>query len=253
MLLKSYLGGDVYECDDVNLAHYQAVSPWPVKSLQPWQEVQVRGAALFHLAVIANNRQVLVKTHNMHGEVAGMPLFAPAFVRRVVYMVRDPRDVACSMTNHFGITAADAVAFMGQASRLDDPQRALQLLGSWSQHVMTWTDKYKQIQPLVVRYEDLHNDTPGKFSEILTFMDWPIEAERVAKAVDGTQFDKLQADEQRDGFEGAGKGAFFRSGRPSGWLDELAPELARQIEADHGEVMREHGYELEGGESDGTI
>ena len=36
---------------------------------------------------------------------------------------------------------------------------------------------------------------------------------------------------------------FFRSGKIGSWEEELAPEVARQIERDHGEMMKKFGYE----------
>jgi hypothetical protein len=245
MLLRHYHQGELAEYADSSLLFYQVVSPYPVTALTPWQQIQIRGAAMFYLACSANNNPTLIKSHHSFGEFAGIQLFPEAFTRRVIYVVRDPRDVACSMTNHFGKSHEEAVEFINAPARLGDEPHMVHLINTWSEHVHSWTTQQK-VSTCIVKYEDLQKDTAQELREILEFLEWEIDEERIAKAVEANQFEKLQAHEAENGFKEAKQhGPFFRRGIVGSWRDELTPELVQKIEEKHGEEMKRQGYEPE--------
>ena len=88
----------------------------------------------------------------------GEPLFPADVSRGVIYLVRDPRDIAVSYAHHCGIPPAASV------KRINNPVAGLarkhpwlqvtQRVGGWSNHVRSWADQ-ADIPILVVRYEDL--------------------------------------------------------------------------------------------------
>jgi hypothetical protein len=243
-LLRTYLGGVVLDVADNGLMSYQAVSTHPVTELTVWQEVQIRGAALFCLSTGANNNPTLVKTHHLFGEIAGIPLFAPAFCRRVVYVVRDPRDIACSLAHHFDTDYVAAVNFMRSNSVLKDSDgyKLDHIVGTWSTHVKSWTEQEK-VSTIIIRYEDLMDDPVKELSEIVVAMEWDLDEDRILTAVETNQFSVLQEQEQKVGFhEAMPHGPFYRRGIVGSWKDELDPKLVEQIEQDHEEMMKEYGY-----------
>ncbi len=242
-LLKSYHGGPLMDHMDSILYWSQAVCAVPVDRLMPWHEVQIRGAALFHLAAAAKNGQALVKTHNANWTVHGVPLFAASWVRRAIYLVRDPRDIAVSMAHHWGKDAAEVVELMGRKeARIQDTEKMNHFLGTWSQHVYSWIT-CTQFPVLVVRYEELYADAEKELRQVVEFLDWPVDDARLSAAVEANRFDKLQAGERRHGFREASEfGPFFRRGIVGAWQDELAPELAERIEQEHGDMMARLGY-----------
>ncbi len=98
----------------------------------------------------------------------------------------------------------------------------------------------------VVRYEDLHADTAKELRDIVTFLGWEIDEDRIARAVEDNRFELWQEREKREGFSEVRKhGPFFRRGIVGGWRDELEPELVERIEKDHGEQMVAQGYQPE--------
>jgi len=171
-------------------------------------------------------------------------------VHRVVYIVRDPRDVAVSSAHHFGKPAEAVVADM------NDPQFTIgrsqgqlnpnveQYLSTWSRHVASWLDA-PELPVHCVRYEDMIVAPERIFADTVRFLALDHTAEEIARAVQAAAFDKLAEQEARDGFSerlGNAVSPFFRRGKPGGWRTELAPALAGKIEHDHGPVMRRLGY-----------
>jgi hypothetical protein len=178
----------------------------------------------------------------------GASIVASDITLAAVYIIRDPRDVAVSFAHHAGRSIEWAVNALGDeetafaAGGMDNHEQVAQHLGSWSHHVRGWCE-----QPLfpveVVRYEDLHADPAAQLRRIAELGKLKVTREAVDRAVSVARFESLRALEQRDGFrERAGERQFFRRGRAGSWRDELAPALARQVERDHGEVMRAYGY-----------
>jgi hypothetical protein len=245
LMLLSYYEGEIAHYADSSLLFYQAVSPYPIGALTPYQEIQIRGAAMFYLACSANNNQTLIKSHHAFGEMRGVDLFPLAFVRRAIYVMRDPRDVACSMTRHLGKTYEEAVEFMNRQAYLGGAPHVRHFINNWSQHIHSWTNQNK-VPTIIIRYEDLHTDPAKELREIVAFLDWEVDEDRIQAAVEANTFDKLQADERKNGFQEARKhGPFFRRGIVGAWRDELTPELVQAIEENHADEMRAQRYEPE--------
>jgi hypothetical protein len=251
-LLKSY-SPELIQYSDSSLLAFQTVASLPLESLTIWQQMQLRGAALFFLSCMANNSETLIKSHHMFGkwridenDDIGIPLFTPVWVGRAIYVVRDPRDVACSLANHMGYSHTRAVEFMAEHNAtLSDGLQATHIITSWSEHVQSWTGQ--QAAPtLLVRYEDLQEDPESELRDIVEFMGWEVDEQKISQAVEDNRFEKWQQREQTEGFSEARQhGPFFRRGIAGGWRDELAPELVKQIEEQHTSQMIAMGYELE--------
>lgn len=169
--------------------------------------------------------------------------------RAAVYMVRDPRDVAVSWAHHADVPLAVAVeglcspraCLAGDTRRLDDQVR--QRLGTWSQHVRSWTEN-PPFPVHVVRYEDCLVDPVPAFHAAFRSVGVETSVEETAKAVDEASFDRLRDQETAKGFRErqSSRTPFFRSGLAGGWKDSLPPELAQKLLDHHGEVMARYGY-----------
>ncbi len=190
-------------------------------------------------------------TRNSEGDL----LFPPAVTGGVVYLIRNPLDVAVSYAHHGGRTVEDAVGRLcGVNSRLYEATERLgdqlpQRLLSWSAHVRSWVDQ-AGMRVTVVRYEDILAEPEASFSTILEALDLELEPERLARAIEHSRFERMQDQERRMGFRERPLRAdapFFRRGQAGTWRTELSPELARKIVEAHGEVMRRYGYQDKNG------
>ena len=226
---------------DTETYAHQVVSPVSLNYLDPAQKVYLRSAALMHLRM-RNLTQCILKTHCADIKVNDVRLIPPTLTDKRIYILRDPRDVVISFAKHMGITVDRAIElFAHVGNALNMPETAPAFLTTWSRHVGSWAFN----SDVVIRYEDLRDDTAGQFKRVLEVLGWEIDEARIEKAVSDCEFAKLKAQEDKDGFlESSGHGRFFNQGKSGHWQEVLTPEQIKQIESDHGEMMEKVGYIL---------
>ena len=168
--------------------------------------------------------------------------YDPALAR-VIYVLRDPRDVMVSYWHFQRLTEASFQLGLREFVQRDDhwPCR-------WDEHVAGWLLDHRPRDMLVVRYEDLQRDPAKALREMLEFARLPARAEDVERAVAAGGFENMQRGESRSGFSMDGAAplrgeSFVRRGKVGGWQDELDAEALACLEAKYGEVMRKVGYE----------
>ncbi len=195
------------------------------------------------------------KVHDAYTENgAGEPLFPAEATRGVLYIARNPLDVAVSYANHMGSDTERSVHHMGEGNASlcgATTGQAIQLrqrLLSWSGHVRSWLQS--PLPVLVVRYEDMRLDPLHAFTRIAEFLELPSDEVAVAEALRLCEFERLQAKEAEGGFreKPARAPVFFRRGKVGDWKEELTPEQVDRIVEDHRDVMEELGYLGPGGQ-----
>jgi aryl sulfotransferase len=135
-------------------------------------------------------------------------------------------------------------AYCAKPGRLDTQLR--HKLSGWSGHVASWLEQ-TDIPVHLLRYEDLQADTFGALRRALAFARRPVTDEEITRAIACADFAELRRQEQDKGFGETPRragGLFFRRGEVGCWRDELTPEQVARIEATHGPMMRQLGYEL---------
>jgi len=216
-------------------------------------EVQRLRPAVFRRLAAAAGDLSLCKVHDAYVSVGDEPLFPTDATFGAVYVVRDPRDVAVSVAHHRQWPVAQAVDFLCTpdvdmaASRRRMNRQLRQPLGSWSQHVRSWTDPDGAAGAFavrVVRYEAMHTDLPAILRDLAAMLDWPADAAVIAGAVAASGFDGLRRQEAVAGFSErpSAMPVFFRSGRAGGWRRVLSSAEVDRIERCHGATMARFGY-----------
>ena len=201
---------------------------------------------------IANNSQELIflKVHDAYTRNSdGEPLFPKEATRGVIYLIRNPFDVAVSFAHHTGHTVNEMIprmckedfAFASRNSSLNE-QLGQKLL-SWSGHVLSWVDE-PDLNVHVVRYEDMLADGKATFTAVLQFSGLEVDEARLAKAIRFSSFNQLQTQEQTQGFRERSPRAqaFFRQGKTGGWRQVLSQAHVDKLIETHREVMRRFGY-----------
>ncbi|ABQ25555.1 sulfotransferase domain-containing protein [Geotalea uraniireducens] len=200
-----------------------------------------------------------MKVHDAWGRTdRGEALFPADVTAGVVYIVRNPLDMAMSCAHHWGVdidTAAESMcdptfATSRSLGGLSDQLRQSML--SWSGHVQSWLDE-SGLPVHVVRYEDLLAAPAATFGGVVRFCGLPFDAARVGKAVAFSDFSELQRQEREKGFRERSlraPGSFFRRGQAGAWREELPPELVNRLIAAHGEMMKRFGYTTHQGGND---
>lgn len=258
MLMDTYFKGiptHKVQFDDLVRWAFQSASPRPLGALNHAEFAMLRPAMMMHLWEIADVRgevtdqpkRFYAKTHHFCGGVQGMPLWTPAWADRVIYIVRDPRDVAPSLADYMDIEIEKALEMMADSDATIEKMAGLpHMLGSWSQHVSSWrqTDR---IPVKTVRFEDLKADTVGTVRSILEWLpDVNVREDRLAMACGSTEFERVSRLEDELGFQESPdqQEKFFRKGQASQGAELSAEQEARVVE-DHHEVMEQMGYKLD--------
>jgi len=191
---------------------------------------------------------LFMKVHDMWQVLdTGQAMFPADVTIGVVYIVRNPLDMACSLANHYGITAEGAVEKLcGVApprTPLGLPNQLRQHLGSWSEHVRSWVDE-SGLAVHTVRFEDLVADTVGMFEGMVRFARFDLDPDRARQAVTSSQFTELQRQEASGGFRERPPSAtvFFRRGQVGAWRQELPARLVSRLVDANSEMMGRFGY-----------
>ncbi|PVA11208.1 sulfotransferase [Pelagivirga sediminicola] len=196
--------------------------------------------------IIANGADVnLVKTHNIRSLAYGTELIPPKYTRSAVYIMRNPLDMVLSFARHYGIDVEEAADVIGRTdnSNASDSSTVWQFLGSWSEHVKSWTQS-APYPSLVLRYEDLLAKPEKSFGALVEHLGMPLDAERLDRAIRFASFDEVKAQEAKSGFaENPGKSeTFFTSGKAGAWKEALTDDLVKKLKTDHRDVMKRFGY-----------
>jgi hypothetical protein len=170
---------------------------------------------------------------------------------RVIYIVRDPRDVALSQYHYcrkrrkieddFPIECFVAQFVTGET--WDN--------ASWGQNVLTWVATREGDQRfLLLRYEDMIADTGHELKKVAAFLGLHVTDEQIARAVERSSAGQMrkmeQAQSEKSGLmKGSRKDlSFVRVASAGGWRSQLPPALVARIEAAWEPIMRHLGYEL---------
>ncbi len=108
-----------------------------------------------------NKNITFFKTHNALCTIEDNPFTNKENTKAAIYVVRDPRNVITSISNHYEIDANQSYDFMNNMNKLlvgvnfkEDKSSVATVLGNWSEHYKSWKNiKFAPI--LVIKYEDL--------------------------------------------------------------------------------------------------
>jgi aryl sulfotransferase len=222
----------------------------PSAALSYDQECNLRPRA-FEVLAAETRPPAFFKVHDAyHPTPEGKALFPQAATAGAVYVVRDPRAVAVSLSHHMAEPLDRSIAFMddhdaalARSTRLLSDYLRQRLL-RWSEHVESWLGAPFAVH--LVRYEDMQADPHAACAAVAAFLGLPCDPATIAAAVEATSFSRLQAQERASGFTEKPRhaAAFFREGRADGWRQVLTPQQVARIVAAHGAMMQRCNYDL---------
>ncbi len=165
---------------------------------------------------------VFIKTHQALVMDRGTSTINFAATSGAIYIVRNPLDVAISYAHHMGRSIDETIESIGtrDIETVVTDIAVYEVYGSWSQHVHSWTHKpHPAIH--VMRYEDMVAAPAEHFGRLVRHLLLDTTAAEIAEAIDRCSFDKLRAQEERDGFRERPEVSqrFFREGRPGQWRE----------------------------------
>ena len=202
------------------------------------------------IAIEGENRISEFRCYKAHHQLSELGVDPNDPDNRVIYILRDPRDVTLSGANHFQFDRFPAIArFFGllpngkklyrhtiyhllapESYRINRMTEAV-LHGdatvhnwcriSWSAHLRPYQDN----SVLMIRYEDLLSTPKEKSVEILNCLGLSRSSDQIDAAVRNQSFEFKKAEFLKSGERGRAK--FLRSGTSGRWREKL-PEQAKQ-------------------------
>ncbi len=176
--------------------------------------------------------------------------FDPRY-KKVIYIVRDPRDVVLSHYN-----------WQRKRREIDDQYPLGRYIsrfiagdlagwGSWGEHVLSWlATRHNSSDFLLLRYEAMLAEPLGELGKVAIFLGIDATQEALATAVERSSADNMRKLEKTQGDEWVStKGRrkdipFVGKAKHGGWQSLLPESSVEEIESAWGPLMKTLGYEL---------
>jgi Sulfotransferase domain len=178
--------------------------------------------------------------------------FDPRFPR-VLYIVRDPRDLVLSYYN-FQRKCRQIADDYPLADYVDDfvNRRLISAgWGSWAENVASWIyTRQKHSGFLLIRYEDMQSDTKQELERIAAFLGLKPTPERLKQAIAASSPERMREMERAQSDQWVAtkkhrKDIPFVGAAASGrWQSELPAALVAKIESTWGDLLSTLGYPL---------
>ncbi len=152
---------------------------------------------------------------------------------RFIHVIRDGRDVACSM-----VAAARNNGF-GTGS-IGDSAAAWKKFLSAARTGATNREGYME-----VRYEEFLSSPAEGYRQILDFCKLPADPAWVAEMLASNSFEKMKEARRTGDAEVQSSAAHYRKGKAGTWREEMTTQEAYAFERGAGDLLRELGYETE--------
>lgn len=192
---------------------------------------------------------IFCKTHCALLSIRGFPTVNLQVSAGAIYIIRNPLDVVISFADFQGADI-DTASRMMATENFETPlggSNVIEILGSWSQHVATWTAQQNQ-SVHVVRYEDLSMSPIKAFGGVGKFLGLDVPRGRLERAIKNSSFKVLRAQEDKLGFveRSPAQERFFRKGKAGQWRETLSRDQIAAVVDAHREQMDRFGYIPEG-------
>jgi hypothetical protein len=173
--------------------------------------------------------------------------------RKIIYIVRDPRDVALSyydfhrknrqIEDDYPLEAWVGDFVRGKLISAD--------WGSWGENVSSWIyTRGRSPDFLLLRYEDMFENTKEELARIARYLGIEATPERLANAIERSSADRMRELEKLEENQWVATKKhrkdipFVRVAKAGGWRTKLPESCVARIESAWGELMSTLGYEL---------
>tara|TARA_B100000963_G_scaffold361740_1_gene399128 strand:+ start:11137 stop:12042 length:906 start_codon:yes stop_codon:yes gene_type:complete len=207
---------------------------------------------------------IFLKTHSGLFEIDGNPFTSANNSRGIIYIVRDPRDVSISWSNHNGISLDESINFItNDYAYLDWPNIKngteilnknlvpKSFLSSWDKHVISWTSLKWKTPLLVISYEDLVYNKEIIIKKIIRFFEknynfkFNNKETKIKNIIKTTDFNEFKKFEETDNFKERTKyGKFFSTGKKDQWKNQMNLNQINKVEKRFEKTMKMFNYKL---------
>ena len=205
-----------------------------------------------------DNKIKFLKTHNLNCKIDNYSFSDRNNTIGTIYIVRDPRTLIDSISNHFSKSDEESKNFILSSRMLSSYQQlnsmgsdVVTYIGSWKEHYNYWTKNNENL--LLIKYEDLINSPDKELDKILNFLKkfckFDINEEKKKNLINSTSFKSLKKIEESGHFtenvfeKGTSKKInFFNKGPNNIWQKNLNKEIQNELEFKLRKEMQELEY-----------
>ncbi|MDC0988226.1 sulfotransferase domain-containing protein [Candidatus Pelagibacter sp.] len=224
----------------------------PTDTAEFWIEEQKK--------INSNNKVKFFKTHNALCKINNYSFTDSKNTLAAIYIIRDPRNVITSLANHYEIDADQAFEFMTTEQKAITQKKENSYVGfvalfSWIFHQESWTNN-KLFPTLVIRYEDLQNETFFTLKKVINFIEKQIKSknsfnrDKAKKSIQSCDFERLKKLEINEGFNESpiskkdnSRINFFKLGKDNDYKKLLTDELISKMNLKFKNEIKKFNYE----------
>ena len=240
--VKDFIGKDLYKLNDISIFYKYLLKIQQKENLDFKEDFK------------------FFKTHSGNFKINDNAFTMEENIRGAIYVIRDPRDICVSWTNHTGGSYDQSVDFMtnqlqsllwvkGKNNLFEEHNMPISFLSSWDKHVISWTSNNWKFPLLIIKFEDLVYRKKETVKVIVNFF---IDKfgfrfhdldQKITNILKTTGFNYLKEEEIKDGFAEAQEGRrFFKEGTKNQWKNKLNKDQILKIEEKFKMVMNKFGY-----------
>ena len=201
-----------------------------------------------------------VKTHSSLNQYRGHNFTNKNLSLGAIYIVRDPRNLITSMTNHYSLSYEQAyLKIINEKQTLlekstDGDYSNFTFLGSWSDHYKSWKNT-NEFKTLFIKYEELENNKLETFKKTINFINSlkqdksSINEKKLINSINSTNFSNLRNKEENEGFEesvyskSGEKKRFFNLGFNNRWQKILPKNILYKLNKNLQNDLNDLGYD----------
>ena len=206
-----------------------------------------------------DNEIKFLKTHHINCKVDDYSFTNKQNTCATIYIVRDPRNLVNSISNHYDKSINEAKEFLITPKTLGASKNnhnlknghVVTLIGNWAENYNFWKQTNENF--LLVKYEDLLNNINLELEKIVLFLkkyiNFDVNDNKLQNIIKTTNFNHLKEKEKEGLFDENvytkstnRKINFFHQGPENNWKSKLESEIVNEINLKFKNEMIELGY-----------
>tara|TARA_B100000686_G_C16772358_1_gene966048 strand:- start:1513 stop:2397 length:885 start_codon:yes stop_codon:yes gene_type:complete len=178
------------------------------------------------------------KTHNARIKINNNYYTNSTTTLGFIYILRDPRDIVISYSNHMKKNIDDTIEFLlnGQIMGKEMNVKIMpEIILNWNDNYLSWKN-FNDVPSLFLKYEDLLANAEKEINKIINFLykNFNIETKnkkiKIKNIIESTNFNKIEKLENKIGFnENLKLEKFFRIGKKDQWKNKLSEKQLNSI------------------------
>uniref|UniRef100_A0A665WVY9 Sulfotransferase n=2 Tax=Echeneis naucrates TaxID=173247 RepID=A0A665WVY9_ECHNA len=221
--------------------------PASVETLQNWDRVPwLEGNRAWDLELENRPSPRIFATH-FHYNMMPQGFFKVK--PKVIYVMRNPKDVFTSSFHYYGI-ASFLVHPGSQGEFLQKFLDGKVMFGSWFDHVKGWLNAEDKERIMYISYEEMIMDLKDSVTRIAQFLEKPLEPEVIEKIAECCLFKNMKQNKMSNysavprEFLDQRKSEFLRKGIAGDWKNQLTSDEAEYFDSVYKVTMKDVMYKF---------